>query len=156
MLKKFKPYIISILLSLGVGVLSALLTRNNMNIYEKITRPPLSPPSSLFPIVWTILFILMGIGSAIIYEKRDEANVQPALNTYILQLIFNFLWSIIFFNLQNYLFAFLWLILLWLLIIRMIRLFYAVSPTAALIQIPYLLWVTFAGYLNLMIYILNR
>jgi len=156
MLKKYKPYILSILIALGVGGLSAFLTRNNMNIYERINRPPLAPPGILFPIVWTILYILMGISSAIIYKNRDNPKAKEALLTYALQLFFNFMWSIFFFNLQNFLFSFLWLIVLWYLIFKMIQQFKEINPTAAYLQIPYLLWVTFAGFLNFSIYLLNR
>lgn len=157
MWSKLKPYIISVLIALGVGGLAALLTSGNMDIYEKIIEPPLSPPGALFPIVWTVLYTLMGIGSALVYVKGKEENtdISGALGIYLLQLAVNFLWSIIFFNLQAYLFAFIWIILLWILIITMIKRFYEISPLAAYLQIPYLLWVSFAAYLNLAIYILN-
>ena len=158
MLKKYKPYIISILIALSVGILSALSTKENMEIYEKINRPFLSPPPFVFPVVWSILFVLMGIGSARVYVNRDKdtSSARNGLLVYASQLAVNFLWSIIFFNMQKYLFAFIWLILLWFLILKMIKLFSKVDSIAAYLQIPYLLWVTFAGYLNLMIYLLNR
>ncbi|MDP4118116.1 MAG: TspO/MBR family protein [Bacillota bacterium] len=155
MWNKIKPYIIGVAIALGVGALSAFLTRNNMMVYKGIDKPPLAPPSALFPIVWTILFILMGISSAMVYTK-DGGEQKKALFIYAVQLVVNFFWSIIFFNMQAYLFAFIWLILLWLLIILMIYEFSKVSKVAAWLQVPYLLWVTFAGYLNLMIYILNK
>lgn len=158
MWKKLKPYIISILVALGTGSLSAFLTKNSMEVYKNINQPPLAPPMILFPIVWLILFILMGISSAIIYTQRST-NPREALSgliIYGLQLIVNFFWSIIFFNMQAYLFAFIWLLLLWVLIIMMILQFRKISPLAAYLQIPYLLWVTFAGYLNIMIFLLNR
>ena len=158
MWNKIKPYVISVLIALGVGALSALITRGSMNIYDRIVMPPLAPPGFLFPIVWTVLYTLMGISSARIYLKgREEgALVGDNLKVYALQLVVNFFWSIIFFNFEAFLFAFIWLILLWVLIIIMIREFYAIDPLAAYLQIPYLLWVTFAAYLNLAIYILNR
>ncbi len=158
MWKKIKPYVISIAVALGVGALSAWLTKNGMDIYnESVTKPMLSPPMALFPIVWSVLFILMGIGSAIVFVKRgdDKEAAALSLKVYALGLIVNFFWSIIFFNMQSYLFAFIWLIILWLLIILMILKFRKISPLAAYLQIPYLLWVTFAGYLTLMVYILN-
>lgn len=158
MWKKLKPYIISILIALGTGGLSAFLTKNSMEVYKNINQPPLAPPMILFPIVWLILFILMGISSVIIYTQRST-NPREALSgliIYGLQLIVNFFWSIIFFNMQAYLFAFIWLLLLWVLIIMMILQFRKISPLAAYLQIPYLLWVTFAGYLNIMIFLLNR
>ena len=155
MWKKIRPYIISIAIALGVGIISALLTKGGMEAYQNINKPPLNPPMIAFPVVWTILFILMGISSAIIYTKNKAAS-RNALIIYAVQLAINFFWSIIFFNMQAYLFAFIWLILLWGLIIAMIIEFKKIDLLAAYLQIPYLLWVTFAGYLNFMTYILNR
>ena len=158
MWKKIKPYVISVAIALGVGALSALFTRGNMDIYDRIQTPPLAPPGILFPIVWSILYTLMGISSAIIYIKGRDENipVYEALRIYAIQLVVNFFWSIIFFNLEAFLFAFLWLLLLWVLIIIMIVKFYKIDKTAAYLQIPYLLWVTFAAYLNFAIFLLNR
>ena len=155
-MRKVKTYIISAAIALAVGGLSAFLTRNSMNIYQSINQPPLAPPAILFPVVWTVLYILMGISSAIIYMRRNETDVSGALKIYAFQLIVNFFWSIIFFNMHAYLFAFVWLVILWLLIIAMIASFKKISSIAAYLQIPYLVWVTFAGYLNFMIYFLNR
>ena len=158
MWKKIKPYVISIAIALAVGGLSSLLTKNNMEVYNSINRPVLAPPMWLFPVVWSILFILMGISSALVWVNRNEnrEDAFSALRVYGLQLVVNFFWTIIFFNMQAYLFAFIWLILLWVLIVIMIVQFKKISPIAAYLQIPYLLWVTFAGYLTLMIYLLNR
>lgn len=158
MSKRTKHYIASILIALGVGGLSALLTKGNMEVYKQIIKPPLAPPSIVFPIVWGILFVLMGISAAMVYEElpRNREKVKSALWFYGLQLIVNFFWSVIFFNMQAYLFAFVWLLLLWTLIIIMIIGFKRVRPAAGYLQIPYLLWATFAGYLTLMIYLLNR
>ena len=154
MWNKIKPYVISIAISSGVGLLSAFLIRNNTGIYEFINKPFLAPPSRLFPVVWSILFILMGVSSAIIY-KSDDPSKSEALCIYGFSLVVNFFWSIIFFNLQNYLCAFIWLILLLFLIIIMIFRFYKISHTAAYLQIPYVLWIVFAGYLTWMVYMLN-
>ena len=158
MQNKIKTYVISVAIALGVGGLSALLTANSMDIYSRIVQPPLAPPSILFPIVWTILYILMGISAAIIFSERQNQPIQSnrALVVYGINLFLNFFWSIIFFNMEAYLFSFIWLILLWITIVIMIIKFAKLSPVAGLLQIPYLLWVTFAGYLNLAIYILNR
>lgn len=156
MWKKIKPYVISVAIALGVGALSALLTKDNMEAYRSINKPPLNPPMAVFPVVWSVLFVLMGIGSAMIYTKKDEADVYASLRIYGFQLIVNFFWSLIFFNMQAYLFAFIWILMLWVLIIIMIISFKRISPAAAYMQIPYLLWVTFAGYLNIMVYILNK
>ena len=158
MWKKIKPYVISVLIALAVGGLSAWLTMDSMDIYGSINQPALAPPAWLFPVVWSILFVLMGISAALVYTDKNASPKEKAsaLKVYTLQLIVNFFWSLIFFNLRNYLFAFIWLILLWVLILIMIVKFYKIRPASGLLQIPYLLWVTFAGYLNLMIYLLNR
>ena len=155
MLKKWLPYIISIAIALGVGGLGAVLTMNSMDIYATLNQPALSPPGFLFPIVWTILYTLMGISAAIIYKSDDPERTQ-ALKIYAFQLIVNFLWTIIFFNLRQFLFAFIWLVLLDVLVVIMISKFHKISPLAAWLQIPYLLWILFATYLNLGIYLLNR
>ena len=157
MKSKTKTYLWSIGLTLAVGVLSALLTMGNMDIYETIEVPSFAPSGFIFPIVWTILYILMGISVAnvIITGKEKSLYILPAIRTYILQLAVNFFWSIIFFNMQNFLFSFIWLILLWVLIIDVIVKFYSVSKLSAYINIPYLLWVTFAGILNFLIFRLN-
>ncbi len=153
-MKKFKAYAISILIALGVGGLSAWLTRGQMNVYSRLVQPPLAPPSWLFPVVWSILFILMGISAARIYLSGSY-DTKSALTVYGLQLAVNFVWSLIFFNMQAYYLAFFWLLLLLALIIIMIYRFYQIDKIAAYLQIPYLLWVTFAGYLTLAIAILN-
>lgn len=116
-----------------------------MDSFDALTKPPLTPPSFLFPIVWTVLFILMGVGAARIFMTEPTAARNRDLIVYVVQLAVNFFWSIIFFNLQAYAFAFFWLILLWVLILTMIYLFCKVDKPAALIQIPYAIWVTFEG-----------
>lgn len=158
MWKKIRPYVISVVIALAVGGISALLTMNNMDLYSKIEQPALAPPPWLFPVVWTILYVLMGIGAALVYNRKDfkPEETRNALIIYAINLALNFFWSIIFFNLEAYLFAFIWLVALWIVIIAMIISFRKVSPVAAYLQIPYLIWVTFAGYLNLAIYILNK
>lgn len=157
MSKKFKVYAVFILIALAIEGLGMLITKNNVGIYSQLNQPPLAPPGALFPVVWSILFILMGISSAQVYLKRDEFRdkVNSALVIYGIQLAVNFFWGIIFFNMRAYLFAFIWLLLLLVLIVMMILQFKKVNPRAAYLQIPYFLWVIFAGYLNLMIYILN-
>lgn len=151
---QFKPLIISILISLAVGGLSGFLTMGSMEQYKQLTQPPLAPPSIVFPIVWTILFILMGVSAYLVYVSNSPYK-KPALTVYAIQLFFNFMWSIFFFNLEMRLFAFFWLLALWVLIVIMILLFYKVDKRAAYLQIPYLLWVSFAAYLNFAIYLLN-
>ncbi len=156
MKRKIKIYAISILIALAVGGLSALVTGKNMNLYETINQPPLAPPGILFPIVWTILYILMGISSARIFmSETSEGLKKVALQDYALNLFFNFAWSIFFFNFRVFVFSFIWIVILWGIIIKMIYDFYKIDKPAAFLQIPYLLWVTFAMYLNLGIIILN-
>ena len=158
MKKQTRNFIVSVAISLGVGILSALLTRGNMNIYEEVSTPPLSPPSFLFPVVWTVLYVLMGISAAIVYNTRTSplARRKEALTLYYVSLFFNFFWSIIFFNIRAFLFAFVWLLVLLTLIILTIVKYYKINKTAAYLQIPYAVWVTFAGYLNFGIWILNK
>lgn len=152
---QWKTFIACLLIPLAVGALSAFLTRNSMNIYELIQQPPLAPPSWLFPIVWTLLYILMGISSYLISTAYSEYK-NEALILYGLQLILNFIWPLIFFLGQNYLIAFVVLIILWYVVLKMIQAFAEIRSLTAKLQIPYLIWLTFAGYLNLMIYFLNR
>ncbi|MDF2656571.1 MAG: tspO [Bacillota bacterium] len=154
-MKNLKALIISILISVGVGTLAGFLTMNSMEAYDAVSKPDLVPPNWVFPIVWTILYILMGISAYLVYVSESPYR-NSALRIYAIQLAMNFLWSIIFFNLQMYLLAFIWLLLLVVMIVFMILSFYQVNKTAAYLQIPYLLWVLFAGYLNLSIYLMNR
>lgn len=145
----------SIAIGLGTGLFSVLLTLGNFKAYSALLQPPLAPPGWLFPIVGGILYILMGVSAYLVYECDTEEK-YIGLAVYVLQLIFNFLWLIIFFNIRNLLFAFVWLVFLWVLVLAMTISFYKVNKTAGLLQIPYLLWVTFAGYLNIALYILNK
>lgn len=153
-LKNTKALVVSLLISLGVGALSGILTKNSVQVYGQLSLPSLAPPSWVFPVVWTILFVLMGISSYIIYTSKSTSK-KAALKIYFLQLAVNFVWPLIFFGAQAYLFAFIWLLILWILVILMIVAFYKISPIAALLQVPYLIWLTFAAYLNLMVVILN-
>lgn len=124
-----------------------------METFQSLNKPALSPPGWLFPVVWTVLYILMGIASYLVLTS-GQPN-RAALTVYGIQLVFNFFWSIIFFNLESYLFAFIWLVFLWILIFTTMILFYRISKLAGYLLLPYLLWVTFAGYLNFCIYLLN-
>ncbi|HKM04639.1 MAG TPA: TspO/MBR family protein [Lachnospiraceae bacterium] len=152
---KWKPFIISIAISLFVGMLEGILTRNSMSLYQELIKPALSPPGWVFPIVWTILYILMGVSAYLIYSSHSPKKEQ-ALKIYYLQLMLNFLWSLAFFNRQDYLLSFVILIVLWIFIGVMISRFYEINKLAGILQIPYFLWVTFAGYLNLSIYFMNN
>ncbi len=158
MWQKIKPYVFSIAIALAVGGVSSLLTQKNQNLYEDITKPPLTPPSWVFPVVWSILFILMGISAALIVRNRavDPRTADRAISVYAVSLAFNFIWSILFFNGRVFLISFLWLLVLWGLILATIFLYRKIKPIAAWLQIPYLVWVSFAGYLNFAVWYLNH
>ena len=153
-MKNIKAFIIAVLIPLAVGGLSALISRGGMASLDMITRPPLTPPAIVFPIAWTILYILMGIASYFVFVS-DSPLKESALKVYGIQLAFNFFWSIFFFNAGAYLFSFFWLLVMWFLIIVSTLIFYAIDKKSAYLMLPYLIWVTFAGYLNLGVYILN-
>lgn len=152
---QWKTLIICIAIPLAVGGLSALLTQNSMMAFGELTQPKLSPPAWLFPVVWSILYVFMGVASYLIVTSDKPARSRTALTVYGIQLFFNFFWSIIFFRFEAYLFAFVWLVLLWLFVLLNTVLFSRIRKSAGYLMIPYLLWVTFAGYLNLGIYLLN-
>ena len=151
-----KLLILCLVIPLAVGSIAALLTDSGMDTFETLNQPPLSPPGWLFPVVWTILYILMGIASYLVLTSgKLQESLRRALVLFGIQLAFNFLWPIFFFSLSAYLFAFIWLVALWLLILAATISFYRLSDIAGYLMIPYLIWVTFAGYLNLGIYLLN-
>lgn len=150
-----KKLIISILIALGVGGLSALITGGSMDIYKTLIKPPLAPPSILFPIVWSILYILMGISAYLVYDSGD-IETTDALKIYGIQLFLNFVWPILFFVFKARLISFIWILLLLAMVILMIIKFFKINKTSAYLQIPYLFWVLFASYLNLGFYLLNR
>ncbi len=150
---KLKNFVFSIAVPLIVGATAAILTRDGMETFESLEKPPLSPPGWLFPVVWTVLYILIGISRYLVSVSEKESSIAETV--YYVGLAFNFLWPIIFFGFENYIFAFVWLILLWIVTIVNIILFHRISRTAAYLMIPYLLWITFAGYLNLGVSILN-
>lgn len=153
----WKIYAFWIGLAEAVGLLSGLLSRNaTASFGESALQSPLSPPAIVFPIVWTILYALMGVSAARISLSAQSPQRSRGLNLFIAQLIVNFFWSLIFFNAGAYGFALIWLILLWVLVLCMILSFRKVDPLAALLQIPYLLWLTFAAYLNYAVWMLNK
>lgn len=155
--QNWKTYLFWIALSEGIGALSGWLSRDGTELFSQAAvQPPLSPPAIVFPIVWGVLYALMGISAARIWLSPPSQDRSNGLNLFIAQLVVNFFWSLIFFNAQAYGFAFLWLLLLWALVLAMILTFRKADPPAAYLQIPYLLWLTFAAYLNLGIWFLNR
>lgn len=152
-MSNLKIYVKSILITVILGGLVGFVISGYID-YSSLQKPPLAPPSSLFPIVWTILYILMGISYGIL---KSNNLVDSKINLiYYSQLIVNLLWPIAFFVLKWRFFAFLWIILLVVLVINMIIQFYNKNQLSGLLQIPYLLWLLFATYLNLGVYLLNR
>ena len=152
-MSKFKIYLKSILIPVIVGAIVGSITSRFIN-YNSLVQPPLAPPSILFPIVWSILYVLMGVSYGIL---ESNSLVDSNINfIYYLQLFVNALWSIFFFVLKWRFFAFLWILLLLVLVIIMIIRFYRKNKIAGFLQIPYLLWVAFATYLNFAIWLLNK
>ncbi len=140
----------------AVGALSGFLTRKGTKLYQaEVVKPALNPPAITFPIVWSILYALMAISAARIWMAPPSKARTYGLGVFAAQLAVNFFWSIIFFNQRAYSFAFIWLVGLWMLIVAMILLFHKVDKPSARMQIPYLAWVTFAGYLNYQVWMLN-
>lgn len=151
-----KTLLICLAIPLAVGGLSAWLTRAQMKVFPALDQPPLSPPPWLFPVAWTLLYLLMGWASyRVLTAGAPERPTGRALKVYALQLAVNFLWPIFFFNMEWYFFALLWLILLWVLIWVMIALFAGIEPFTWRLLAPYLIWTTFAAYLNWGIWRLN-
>ena len=151
----WKPFLIALAIPLAVGGLAALLS-GGMDTYQTLQQPPLSPPGWIFPIVWSILYLLMGYASYRILESdASKEEIKKALFLYGIQLLANFIWPLLFFGGGWFLLSFFWLILLWVLIYLTIRAFSKIDETAGNLLIPYILWVTFAAYLNFGIFILN-
>ena len=149
--------IVGAAISVLVGLLSAFLTRKNMDLASYATLPPLAPPMWLFPIVWTILYVLMGVSAGLVYNRRegDATAVRLALFTFLFQLFINFIWSIVFFNLKSVLLALILLGVLMFAVIRMTAEFWRIHPLAGKLQIPYIVWLAVAFYLNFAILLLN-
>ncbi len=151
-MSKFKIYAKSILIPLVLGGVVGFLISGSMN-YDSLNQPPLSPPAILFPIVWTILYILMGVSYGILESNNQVDNSIKYI--YYAQLIVNLLWPIAFFVLEWRLFAFIWILLLDVLVLAMVIKFYKANKLSGALQLPYLAWVLFASYLNLGTYLLN-
>lgn len=149
----YKKLILFIIVTFIVGGLFSFFI-DMKGYYNSLNRPPLSPSGIIFPIAWSILYLLMSISLYIVSETKS-LDIESSYIIYILQLVVNSLWTLLFFGLKLRLFSFIWILLLIVLVIIMIKDFYSKNKVAGLLQIPYLLWLIFAGYLNLMIYILN-
>lgn len=149
----FKKVIIAFSVVIIVWLLSGILTMNSMEVYEELNKPFLNPPGYVFAIVWPILYLMMGLSFYFIINT-DKDN-KDAINSFILQLLFNFFWPILFFKFDFYLFSSAWLLILVVLIGVTIYKFYKINKLSAILLIPYLIWCIFALYLNLSIYFLN-
>lgn len=155
MKSKLRPGLLALAVAipLCIGGLSAMLAGDMMKEYFFLNKPPLSPPEWVFPIVWTILYVMMGLASYLVTcSGADRALVAKALVFYGIQLALNFFWSILFFNYSLYLWAFIQLISMWITIIITTVLFFRASPASGALMIPYILWSTFAAYLNFAVY----
>ena len=151
-----KKLITCIAVPLAVGGLAALLTGGGMKRFETLEKPPLSPPGWLFPVVWTILYLLMGLASyLVLVSGKEKGDVRRALFLYAAQLALNFFWPIFFFSLSAYVFSFLWLCALWILVLMTTSAFLRLLKPAGQLLFAYVLWVTFAGYLNFGVALLN-
>ena len=154
--KPWKTYVLWIAICEAVGFLAGILTRQGTKIYAQTAiKPPLTPPGWLFPVVWVVLYALMGIGAARITLAPSSAGRSRGLNLMVTQLVVNFFWPLLFFNAGVYGFALLWLLVLWGLVLWMILVWRKVETLAAWLQIPYLLWLSFAVYLNAGVWYLN-
>lgn len=154
-MKNLKAFLISLAIPITTGFLSSLFAKNSQAIYQNLELPSFAPSSMVFPIVWTALYILMGIPAYLVYVYGDNKKYE-ALKVYLVSLVINFFWSIIFFRLELQIVALAWIIILLITIIYMAIIFYKQNKIAGYLQIPYILWVAFATILNLSIVILNN
>ena len=159
MKKRIKPklLVICLLIPLIVGAVSAFLSRSGMENFDSVRQSPLTPPPVVFIAVWTLLYLSMGLASYFVLTSRvPSVHIDAAMRVYVIGLTLNFFWSIFFFGIMAYLFSFVWIVGLWIAILFNIAAFYRISKPAGLLLVPYFLWVSFAGYLNLSVYLLNR
>ncbi len=152
-IEKIKMYALAIIIPLALGGIVGFITSGSMD-YDVLRQPALSPPGFLFPIVWTILYILMGVSFGLLMDKGVLDDNAKWI--YYIQLFVNLVWPILFFTLKWRLLAFIWIIVLDFLVLTMVVKFYGKDKIAGLLQVPYLAWVLFATYLNLGVYLLNR
>lgn len=158
MKSKLRPGLLAfaIVLPLCIGGISAMLTGDMMKEYFFLNKPPLSPPGWMFPVVWAILYVMMGLASYLVMTSgADRSLIVKALVFYGIQLALNFFWSILFFNCSLYLWAFVELLAMWAAIIVTTLFFFRASTPAGVMMIPYILWSTFAAYLNFAVYKLS-
>ncbi len=151
-MKKISITLYRLFFPLLLGSIVGFIINNNID-YNTLTKPPLSPPSILFPIIWSIIYLLMGISYYIYRKDYDNTNT---IKLYYIQLIINILWSIIFFTLKLRLLSIIWIIILDILVIKLYKLFKKDKPLSAYLNILYIIWIIFATYLNIGIYLLNK
>lgn len=151
---EWKPLAASVGIALVTGAISSLLTSSSMETFSDLNQPPLTPPGTVFPIVWSILYVLMGVSAYLVWRSKSELRTG-ALRLYVLQLAVNFAWPLLFFQLRALGFAFFWLLFLWVLVVAMLFRFYDIEPLAGILQLPYLAWLTFAAYLSFGVLLLN-
>lgn len=148
-----KKLVISVVLCLIAGVIGGLFTAESIPTwYAQLQKPAFNPPNWVFGPVWTTLYVLMGVSFYLIWEK--EKNKTPAV-IFGVQLLFNVLWSILFFGLRSPFYAFIEIIALWMMIAATILAFHSIDKRASLLLVPYILWVSFAAFLNFSIWQLN-
>ena len=150
---QWKKLLLCIALPLVVGGLAAFLIKDNIVMFKLLKKPPRAPPEWLFPVAWTILYVLMGVASYLVLTSGEP--YRDALILYGVQLVFNFFWPILFFNAEAFLLSSVWIVILWFLILAAMLRFFKTSKAAGWLLLPYLLWVSFATYLNISIYLLN-
>ncbi|WP_167954744.1 TspO/MBR family protein [Anaerosporobacter faecicola] len=151
---RWKPLLISLAIPQIVGAVTGLVTSNSREIYQNLNKPDLAVPGYVFPIIWPILFLFMGIASYLIYCS-DSKEREKALRLYGINLLLVFVWSVVFFTFQAYAAAFLVIVAFWGVVFTMITMFTQISKVAGWILLPYFIWITYAGYLNLQVVLLN-
>lgn len=150
----WKKLIIITVITFIVGSFFSLFTMNSMDTFKDLSKP-INVPGVLFPIVWSILYLLMSISCYLIVQSNDK-DKKEGIILYAIQLVINSLWTLIFFGFGAYLLSFIWIIILLIVVIIMLAKFYNINKIAMYINIPYVLWLLFAAYLNLGIYLLNK
>lgn len=150
-----KIYVFFIVLCEAAGIVSGLISMAGMRNFSDVMQSEFTPPGIVFPVVWTVLYALMGIGAARVCLASESLEQMKGILIFAVQLAVNFFWSIVFFNFRAFQFAFWWLVLLWIAVILMIVTYMKVDRTASWLQLPYLIWVTFAGYLSYMAWMMN-
>ena len=154
---RYGPLAAALAIPLAVGGFSAFLTRDGMEYFKLVSKPPLSPPPWVFPVVWTILYLMLGAASYLVWVSGVSASRRDrALTVYGLNLALNLLWPIVFFTMRFYFAAFLLLLVLWVMAVTAALLFSCIEEKAGKLLIPYIVWLSFAAYLNVGVWVLNR